>query len=542
MTPPTTVSDTSGVLDRPLPAPGRLPRGRSAVFALARVESVCLLRHPALLAATSLYAAFWISDLATGDDAHRFPVLQDESWFIHLPLLLVAAGVLLAANQGALRSHRNSTEPTYEVLVVGRAQRLCAHLLSLLPATLLSLLLTVARIGYLAGQPGAVGEVRPLELLAGPLCVLLAGVVGVLLSTFARSAAIAPMVLVGLGMLTFVGALNTGSEWRWLGLLAFENENAAPLPTVLVDRPAAAHLLWLVALTALLSAAAVLRAGGRGAALKAVAALALAGALAAGFTQTGGISPAAADKRVAFTEHPAAQQNCTTRNGITYCAFPGFEKWTEEWGKVTEGVLRYVPRDMARSGYAVRQRVFPAGGTSSDGVAPPLESWTHDDAAAGTPGAVTVGTDWSDGATGGDGRSDAVTGFAAEFAYRVVTGKVPDQPRLSMVCGARAVLVLWLAGEATPGTQDALRSMRDRTFGGGLSMPLLNSAAGFSFEPRAAAFAFDLIDHPAERSTAAITANWAELTAPGTSVDRAAELLGVKAPEAVAAADRVAGC
>lgn len=542
MTPPTTVSNASRTLDRPPPAPGSLPRRGSAVLALARVESVRLLRHPALLVATSLYAALWIHDLARGDDAHRFPVLHDESWFIHLPLLLVAAGVLLAANQGALRSHRDSTEPTYEVLAVGRAERVCAHLLSLLPVTVLSLFLTVARIGYLAARPGAAGEVRPWELPTGPLCVLLAGVVGVLLAAFATMAVVAPLVLVGLAMLSFVGAVNTGFRWSRLGLLAFEDDYAGSLPAVLVDRPAAAHLLWLAALAVLLATGAVLRAGGRGAALKAVAALALAGALVAGFIQTSGISPTTADKRVAYTEHPAAHQNCVVRNSVTYCAFPGFEKRIGEWRKVSEGVLRHVPQDTVRSGYAVRQRIFAAGATGNDGAAPPPASWIHDDAAAGTPGAVTVGTDWSDGTAGGDRRSDAVTGFAARFAYRVVTGKGPDQPRLSAVCGARAVLVLWLAGNATPGTRDALRSTRDRTFGGGISMPLLNTGAGLSFESRAVALAFDLIDHPAEGSTALMTRNWAELTAPGTSVDRVAELLGVQAPAAVAAADRMAGC
>lgn len=152
------------------------------------------------------------------------------------------------------------TEPMYDVLVVGRSRRICAHLLSLLPAALLALLLTAGRMGYLAGRSGAVGEVRPWDVLAGPACVLLAGVVGVLLSTLVTSAAVAPMAVVGLGMLTFAGAVNTSASWRWFGLLAFENENAAPLPAALVHRPAAAHLAWLAALVVLLGATAVLRA------------------------------------------------------------------------------------------------------------------------------------------------------------------------------------------------------------------------------------------------------------------------------------------
>ncbi|WP_285735981.1 hypothetical protein [Kitasatospora phosalacinea] len=491
------------------------------------------------MAASGLYAAFWIFDLATGDAAHRFPVLQDESWFVHLPLLLLAAGALLAANQAALRSHRDSTETVYETLVVGRARRVLAHLLSLLPTVLIAAVLTAARIGYLANRPGAVGQVRYWDLLAGPLCVLLAGVIGVLLSVFATSGVVAPTAVVGLGVLTFAGALNAGSSWRWLGLLAFEDENAAPLPVVLTARPAAAHAGWLAALAVLLATVAVLRSGGRGAGLKVVAAVAGAGVLVTGVVQTRGVSSAVVERRTAFTEHPAAYQDCTVGNGVTYCAFEGFDRWKQEWQQVAEGVLHRVPQDVAGAGYTVRQRVLPFA-DANGGTALP-ESWSRDDAAAGTPGAVTVGTDWSDGAAAGDRRSDAVAGFATGFAYRVVTGEVPDRPRLSMVCGARAVLVLWLAGEATPGTREALRSVRDRTFGGAISMPLLGSAAGVSFEPRAAELAFALIGQEGGRTAETVKAAWAEFSAHGTTVDRAAELLGVPAPEAVTG-NQVAGC
>ncbi|WP_327337030.1 MULTISPECIES: hypothetical protein [unclassified Streptomyces] len=538
----TTTDDGARRAGTSLPAPGRGSRGRPAVPVLAGTESRLLLRHPAFLAAVVLYAAFWIYDLVPGGAAHAYPVLQDESWSVHLPLLLLAAGVLLAANQGVLRSHRNMTEPMYDVLVVGRSRRICAHLLSLLPAALLALLLTAGRMGYLAGRSGAVGEVRPWDVLAGPACVLLAGVVGVLLSTLVTSAAVAPMAVVGLGMLTFAGAVNTSASWRWFGLLAFENENAAPLPAALVHRPAAAHLAWLAALVVLLGATAVLRAGGRGTVLKATTALALAAALVAGFTQTRGLSAADTDQVSAYTDHPAAHQRCTKENGLTLCAFPEFAPWTTQWAKVARGVLAYAPGEVAGAPYTIRQRIFPPGGASSNGQPPPLTEWAADDSRAGTPKAVTVGTDWSDGAAGGDRRSDAVVEFATGFAYRAVTGDVPGRPRLTMVCGARATLVLWLAGKATPGTQEALRSTRERTFGGGISLPLLNSGAGLSFEPRAADFAFDLIDRPSRANATVIKKNWAELTAPDTTVDRAARLLGVKAPPAVPASGQVAGC
>uniref|UniRef100_A0AAU2VUS8 ABC transporter permease n=1 Tax=Streptomyces sp. NBC_00008 TaxID=2903610 RepID=A0AAU2VUS8_9ACTN len=542
MTFSTTTDDDARRTGTSSPAAGRAARGRPAVLVLAWTECGLLLRHPAFLAAVALYVAFWIYDLVPGDAAHAYPVLQDESWSVHLPLLLLAAGVLLAANQGALRSHRNLTEPMYDVLVVGRPRRVCAHLLSLLPAALFALLLTAGRIGYLAARAGAVGETRPWDLMAGPVCVLLAGVVGVMLSTLATSAAVAPMALVGLGMLTFAGAVNTSATWRWFGLLAFENENAAPLPAALVHRPSLAHLAWLAALVVLLGAAAVLRAGGRGTVLRVTTALALVAALVAGFTQTRGLSAADKDQVSAYTDHPAAHQRCTTEKGLTICAFPEFAPWTSQWAKVARGVLAYAPGEVAGAPYTIRQRIFPPGGASSNGQPPPLTAWADDDARAGTPKAVTVGTDWSDGAAGGDRRSDAVVEFSTGFAYRTVTGDVPRQPRLTMVCGARATLVLWLAGRATPGSQEALRSTRDRTFGGGISLPLLNSGAGISFEPRAADFAFDLIDHPSQDNATVIKKNWAELTAPDTTVDRAAHLLGVKAPPAIPASGQVAGC
>ncbi|MFD7735061.1 hypothetical protein ACFV6F_32355 [Kitasatospora phosalacinea] len=538
MTPPT----APGAAVPPRTAPG------GAVRALARAEAGRLLRHPALLAALALYAATWAPDLAAGDAAHRFPVLQDESWAVHRPLLLLAAGALLAANQAALRSHRDGTEPLYGVLAVGRFRRVRAHLLSLLPAVLLAAALTAARAGYLAARPGAVGEFGGWDLLAGPLCVLLAGVTGVLLAVLATSGAVAPTAVVGLGVLTFAGALDGDASWRWLGLLAFEDENAAPLPTALTGRPAAAHAGWLAALAVLLAAAAVLRAGGRGAGLRAVAAVAGAGVLVTGVVQTRGVPSAVAVRRAAFTDHPAAHQDCTVENGVAYCAFAGFDRWKQEWRQVAEGVLRRVPQDVAGAGYTVRQRVLPSA-DANGGTALPA-SWSRDDAAAGTPGAVTVGTDWSDGSAAGDRRSDAVAEFAAGFAYRVVTGEVPERPGLSMVCGSRAVLVLWLAGSATPGTGEALRSTRDRTFGGAISMPLLGSSAGVAFEPRAAELAFALLERDGERDggrdggrlAAAVGAGWAELSARGTTVDRAAELLGVPAPRADEAGSGVAGC
>ncbi|MFC8718708.1 ABC transporter permease [Kitasatospora sp. NPDC057198] len=504
----------------------------AAVRALARVEAVRLLRHPAVLAAGALYAVLWARDLPGGDAAHRFPVLPgDVSWSVHLPLLLLAAGVLLAAHQGVLRAHRDGTGPLFDVLLLGRDRRTAAHLLALLPVTALAALLTAVRAGYLAARPGAAGTLSWWELPAGPLCVPLAGAVGVLLARTAHAAVLAPVAVAGLGVLTVAAAVDPAPAWHRLVPLPLADETAAPLPAALADRPDAAHLLWLAALTALAAGCAL----GRRA--RPVAACALAVALAAGALHLRGPSGAVAERRAAYTAHPAAYQHCTTLGAVTTCAFPGFEAWTGQWRAVAEGVLRYAPPPVAQARYTVRQRILPAapGGNG----APLPASWAEDDAAAGTPEAVGVGTDWSAGTAAGERRGDAVAEYATGFAYRAVTGRVPGGPGTTTVCGARAVLVLWLAGSATPGARDALRSVRGRT-SGALSFPLLGtSAAGLSFDPRAARVAFELIG---ARPPVDAAAHWAELAAPDTGVERAAELLGVQAPPAVPAEERTAGC
>ncbi|MCP2324214.1 hypothetical protein HDA40_002721 [Hamadaea flava] len=526
-------------------------RRQSAVPALARVEAVRLLRHPAFLVAIALYLAPWLYDLAIGDPAHRFPVLHDASWSSQFLLLLPAAGVLLAANQAALRSQRHGAEEAYQVLVVDRVARAGAHLLSLVPAVLGALVLSALRIAYLAAQPGAAGEVRPLEVLAGPACVLLAGCAGVLASTITRSAAAAPLLIVGLAAVTVTAAVNDTAAWRWLSLIANQNENASPLPTPLIERPAGTHLLWLTCWAALLAVAALLVSRLRSpsprgpVASRAVAVVALVGILVTGILQISAGSATMKDREAAYTRHPAAYQTCDTRAHITYCAFPDFTSRVGEWAQVTAGVLRNTPPTIATDSYAVRQRVFPSGAvvTSSEdpSALPPLADWAADDLAAGTPNAVTVDTDWSEGAAGGDRGSDAVLAFAASFAYRAVVGTVPDQPRLTMVCGARAMLVVWLAAQATPGTADALASLRRRSFGP-LTLPLLGSAAGLAFEPQGQDLAFALVDHPPADLAERIIAGWDQLSAADTSAEQAADLLGIHLPTSPDDYSEIAGC
>lgn len=533
----TTISEAPGTA---APAPARGDRGPApgGVPALARVESVRLLRHPAMLCGLAACLALWGYALVTGDAANRYPVLQDSSRYIQAHLLLPAAGTLLAANLGVLRSRRHGVEPVYAVMVLGIRARTLAHLLAVVPAAVLCALVACARIGYLAARPGAVGTIQWGEVATGPAVVLLAGVLGVLTARLIASAAAAPLVLAVLAVFTLVAAVQNSAGWRWLAVIAIENESAQPLPSALLGRPVGWHLLWLTALTAVFACAALLRGRPDGVpdgprrgtgALWACTAAAAALALLSGALQTRPLPDAVARARTVATEHPAREQKCEEQGDVTYCAFPEFTGRTKQWDGVVRGVLERTPDDVAKAPYAVRQRIFRAGLEEQKAVPLPNAAWDADDRRAGTPKAVPVGTWWSAGSAGTDAESDAVAEFSVLFAYRVVTGSVPDEPRLTTVCGSRAVLTLWLAAQATGESAAALRDLESRSSSGPVLL-VLQSATGLDFESRETQFAKDLLTLPAERIGARVKAAWGELTAPGTSTDRAADLLGVSAP------------
>ncbi|MFI9254511.1 ABC transporter permease [Streptomyces sp. NPDC053069] len=528
------------------PGPRPTVRTRGAVAALARTEALRLLRHPAFLASVAAYLALWAYDLTLGADAQRYPVLQDSSRTGQPPLLLIAAGTLLAADFGVLRGRRHGVEPVYAVLVLGRRARAAAHLLALLPAVALAAALAVARILHLAALPGAVGTIDWAEVATGPAAVLFAGVLGVLLARLSGSLATASLTVAGLAVLTFVAAVQNTSGWRWLTLVAIEDEFAQPLPSVLLARPAGWHLLWLAALSAVCAAFALLRderdtAPGAPSrttgALWTCAALAAVLAALAGALQLRPVPDDIARARTLATEHPAREQDCSTRGHVTYCAFPEFTGRIRQWDGVVRGILHRTPAQTADARYAVRQRLFHPGSQASSGQPLPQAAWDADDRRAHTPGAVPVGTWWSAGSAGADAESDAVAEFSALFAYRTVTGAPPHEPRIDTVCGSRAVLTLWLAGQATDETRAALRDLASRTTGG-LSLLVLDSSTGLAFDARESTYAVDLLKRPADDIGAKVRAAWSELTAPDTTTDRAATLLGVPAPPQVPAGER----
>lgn len=504
------------------------------MLALARAESVRLVRHPLVLAASVLFLGPWIFFLARGDDRH--PALRDAALELQfLVLLLFGSAVMVAANLGALRAHRHHVDEFFGVLTMSRSRRTAGLLLALLPTGGLVTVLVLVRLGVSAALPGSAGSPQWAEVLTSPALVLLLGVIGVVLAGLVRSVVVAPIGVLGILVLVLIGGV-AGTPSRALMAvlpLIFRTPPYA-LPAELVDRPSTGHLVYLVGVTAVLAVAALLRAGARGRVT--YLALGLSGALA-----VAGVAvqvPARTDvvrARAATVAAPAPLHTCRTVDGATYCAFDDFTPWIDAWA----GTVRAVRRPMPAAGAPlfVRQRIPADGewlGTSFTLEEMQAEAALRrdDDRAAGMPDAVPVGTEWSD---------RAAASLAAAVAYRLIVGASSDNGD-GLVCGARGALVIWLVGQAGGHIAAGLREA-DKSSWGSLVLgdPVL-TRIGVSVPDSDAASGLALLKRPVGEATTLVRRHWAELTDPTAGVDRFAALLGVPVAPQPPAEERNVGC
>lgn len=519
---------TTSVIERPEAATAaQAADSRGAMLALARVEARRLLRHPVTIAGLLLFLGPMVYQWVSGG-ANRFPVLHDEDWSKQfIGLLTLGGAALVAANLAALRAHRHGTAAQYGVLVLPHAWRTGAFLLAVVPFAGIVALLVVVRIGLLALLPSAAGRPNPAELAVYPAVVLLLGALGVLLARVLRTAVLAPLVLLGIVVFTFIGVLGSvpGSRYlAWLMPVSVE-EPLMPYPIDMMERPAGRHLAYLAGLIVVLVAAALAVTGARGRRLTLAGAAGLAVAVLAGSAQYLPVSDAVKKASLDAVERPAGMQTCRTIDQVTYCAFDDFAPWIDGWDTVVRGVLRGVPEQEARKPLAVRQRVSTDDNRSNGFVSGPedrakvAEVWKRVDDAAGTPNAVTVGTRW------GEGEDEA--GFAGRVAFEVVARKGPGVD--GVICGTRGVLVGWLAGQATPLAAEGLREI-DASSTGGVWFFDRSFNTFISVSDREMAVAKALLKRPAAEVAETVKRSWVELSAAGTPTERAGELFGVPVP------------
>ncbi|WP_405727460.1 hypothetical protein OG607_24745 [Streptomyces sp. NBC_01537] len=499
---------------------------RRAVLALARVEMVRMLRHPVTVAATLFLAGSWASAWFAIETT-RYPVLQDLDRDSAIGMMMLLGGAaLVVGNLAVLRAHRDGTTSLSQVLILPDHARTLAHLLALFPLAVVGAVLILARMAVLAVCAPAAGHPNPYELAMGPATVLLLGALGVLLGRLTRSAVIAPLALLVLlaGLVVPVPLSNGGKALWWLvpqGEPALE----MPTPVSLMARPAAAHLGYLLGLAGLLAAAAVLRAGARGVRVAVAGVIALACTVAGGTAQLSPPGRAVAAARTAVMNHPSQHEACQELGHVTYCALAGFSRWVPAWNTVVQAVVAQVPATARSAQLTVRQRIVILAFDRGTGPEQLLAAWRADDAAAGTPGAIGIGTRW------GDSRVTAY--LAAQVAYRLVTGRQSVEERDgATVCGGAGVLVLWLAGQAGTQVRTGLRLLAEdaRDERGGVSFDENERFPRVYVPAPELAVAMQALARPRADVTARVQQSWATLAAPGTTAVQAARILGVPAP------------
>ena len=201
-----------------------------------------------------------------------------------------------------------------------------AHALSVLPFVAITALVVGFQFTWAALKPGAVGHGSPAELVVGPLMVLLAGVLGVLLARLIPVGFVAPPFVIGAYVLTtLVSAATQGTHWvRWLGPVVAD-QGADPFPSELLGRPAAWHALYLTGLAVLLLCLAVLVSGGRTRLVKAMTVVALAATAVGVVGQSPGEPASLIAARTKASATPEKVQTCVRHGRSTYCAYP---EWT----------------------------------------------------------------------------------------------------------------------------------------------------------------------------------------------------------------------
>jgi hypothetical protein len=477
----------------------------SAVFALARFEARRLLMSIPVIVGFLVYIA-WIVWRAQ-DYADGFPALQNADRATQGGPLLVGLAVLLAVNQAVLRSGRRDTERHFGVLVMGAGRRTAAHVLSVVPAVLLTAVCVTGQFGWEALKSGASGHGSVAELLVGPLTVLLFGAAGVLMARLAPSGFAAPLMVV---VFLFLFVLGTGlggdAGWtRWLYPVVGEMSSET-LPSDLIGRPAAWHALYLAGLGLTVALLAVLMGGGRKRSVGALCAGAVALTVLGGVAQAQGVSPETTAARERVTHHPEQVQTCVERDGSRYCAFPEWRDRTADWASVVNHVQSLAGGTAQDQSLLVRQRIDATYGLDGDAAIAPSEVANQ----------VTVGTAWG---------GNRVPEFSAAVAGVLVVG---NENAVGEICDGRMVTLMWLAlaWESDPIGQLKHVRLDDSLSGRAI---VLSQTNPLTMTEGQTTVVRELLERPRGEVEAKVKSQWAELTSPKVTTARVAELLGVDA-------------
>lgn len=473
---------------------------------LARREGMRLIRHPIFLLGALLSLAFF--GLLTWQAA---PVLHRDDTNVAGALLPLAAATLIVTSLAASREMRNGTHELYDGTPASSALRTVGHLLSLAFGVLGSFALICVMFVYMF-LAAPVGTPRLSELLTGPVIVALLGAVGIALGRWRSHPALPPMaavVVVALETLLIqpiigldgtLSGVTTRIPWLapWVPMSLTRK-----VPPELVIRPSAWHLLYLVGL-ALLFAVLALSRHGLGRRTRALLVAGVAGAVLGAVGQL--VPPSSAQRAAlaAVVEDPEEHQVCRQRRGVTYCAYRAYAPWIDRWARPVEGVLDRIPPDERPEGLVVRQTL----GSYFEGPTdlPPAtvrrveREYRRSLRASGSTPTFWTGPDWGRGKTEGEyeiglalyaameavglpmSRSEIVLDRAGVERLKetmIPTLRKRDRARVERrlepgrrwsschtTGQARALVAMWLAGQATPATRASVsRVAADQPYG-----------------------------------------------------------------------------
>lgn len=511
----------------PAPAPGSewavaLTLGRGEMRRLFRTG---LVRTALLLNLLLLLGAAPFPDLY---------IHSVDSAFVALPM---AAFTLVASHRAVGRAGRDGTGELVDATSAPSRARTGGHLIAVGGPAVATATVIGAHTAFTAAGPNSYGSPDLLELATGPVLVLGAGALGVLLGRLASHllVPIVACVAIAAAELYLVGDVFVGRGVRWL---AFWVE--AGTPFVDPDRPAAAHLAWVVGLAALAGLAALLR-HGRTPTLTAVSLGVITVTLASAFAVTR--PPSAADwaARDRAVADPSSAHRCSTVDGVEYCLFPA---------KTGLAPVALAPA-VARLRAAVPERAWPAELAVAQWVSPADLVWAGSDirrladrmpalAAARTgaspdDGRVWIPHDW------GWSRFDRLS-YATAVASKVVGLPVTTGYAVCSAAGrSRAAVALYLASLAAG--QERLRELEGMAtgFGGRATQFVVGeneAAMGTAFGVEDARMAIALADRGRAEALDLLDTHWETLVAPSTTTASAATLLGLAGTYAVDTTNR----
>ena len=214
-----------------------------------------------------------------------------------------------------------------------------------------------------------------------------------------------------------------------------------------------------------------------------------------------------------FSNRQATQ--CVAHGTVTYCHYPGYEPFVDDWAPVVDAVLAGAPLEAVRRPLTVQQ------GTKTD------KSYVAGIRPAGA-GVVPL-LEWSPGNT-------------APFALAIdtanwVTGRViiPEHDtRLQVVVdgGGRGVVTYWLAAQATERTRRGFEThfyddpCGDAVSGNDYDAAVLPVDGARGDPPGPARYAAALLKDPDARRK--VGEHWAELTQAETTAIQAGQILGIE--------------